>query len=239
MGRNKSRLVVLSGAGISAESGLGTFRDKGGLWDQYDINEVATPEAWERNPELVLDFYNKRRELVIKAEPNPAHLALAELEKHYDVNIVTQNIDDLHERAGSKNILHLHGEILKAQCSYDPTEVIDINGAHLKLGDLSSNGYQLRPHVVWFGEPVPLMFDAEKIVSEADIFVVVGTSLNVYPAANLLYTCKKFCKKYIVDLNELSNVKFNNLTQFQGKATERVPELVDELIKNPIIPTTL
>lgn len=231
MGKSKTKIVVLSGAGISAESGLGTFRDKGGLWDQYDINEVATPEAWQKNPELVLDFYNKRRELVIEAQPNEAHRALAKLEKYYDVHIVTQNIDDLHERAGSKNILHLHGEILKAQCSIDPDEVIQIKGANLNLGHLSKKGHQLRPHVVWFGEAVPRMFDAEEIVSNADIFMVVGTSLNVYPAANLLYACKKTCRKFIVDLNEMTNVKYKNLILYQGKATEKVPALVDKLIQ--------
>lgn len=232
MGKTKAKVVVLSGAGISAESGLGTFRDKGGLWDQYDINEVATPEAWEKNPELVLDFYNKRRELVIKAEPNEAHRALAKLEKFYDVSIVTQNIDDLHERAGSSNILHLHGEILKAQCSFDPNEVVKIKGSQLELGHLSKKGHQLRPNVVWFGEAVPHMFNAEEIVSQADIFIVVGTSLNVYPAANLLYACKKICRKFIVDLNELSNVKFKNLILHKGKATEKVPVLVDRLIED-------
>lgn len=237
MGRKKAKIVVLSGAGISAESGLGTFRDKGGLWDQYDINEVATPAAWERNPELVLDFYNKRRELVIEAEPNEAHYALAKLEEHFDVHIITQNIDDLHERAGSKNILHLHGEILKAQCSVNTEEVIPIKGPHLKLGEYSKAGHQLRPHVVWFGEPVPNMYEAEKIVTDADIFVVVGTSLNVYPAANLLYACKKFAKKYLVDLNELTNVKFKNLIHFRGKATVKVPELVDRLIEESKIAT--
>ncbi|MEZ4921532.1 MAG: Sir2 family NAD-dependent protein deacetylase, partial [Crocinitomicaceae bacterium] len=164
MGNNKPKLVVLSGAGISAESGLGTFRDKGGLWDQYDINEVATPEAWEKNPALVLDFYNQRRKLVLEAVPNDAHFALVELEKSFDVHIVTQNIDDLHERAGSTNILHLHGEILKAQCSIDESEVVKLNGPDIKLGDVSKKGYQLRPHVVWFGEAVPKMFEAEKIV---------------------------------------------------------------------------
>lgn len=222
---------MLSGAGISAESGLGTFRDKGGLWDQYDINEVATPEAWMKNPELVLDFYNKRRELVLEAKPNSAHQALVELEKHFDVSIVTQNIDDLHERAGSSNILHLHGEILKAQCSHNENEVSMINGAHLNLGELSSSGYQLRPNVVWFGEAVPRMIDAEHLVAQADIFIVVGTSLNVYPAANLVYSCQKLCEKYLVDLNDISNVKFKNLKHIKGPATEKVPELVELLIR--------
>jgi NAD-dependent deacetylase len=232
MGKQKPKLVILSGAGISAESGLGTFRDAGGLWDQYDINEVATPEAWERNPELVLDFYNKRRELVIQAEPNAAHKSLVNLERYFDVDIVTQNIDDLHERAGSTSILHLHGEILKAQCSQDEEEVLKLDSATIQMGDLSKGGHQLRPHVVWFGEAVPKMYDAEKIVNEADYFVVVGTSLNVYPAANLLYACKKTCKKYLVDLNELSTVKFKNLIHLRGKATEKVPELTERLIQD-------
>ncbi|UKN00885.1 NAD-dependent deacylase [Paracrocinitomix mangrovi] len=231
MGNKKSKLVVLSGAGISAESGLGTFRDKGGLWDQYDINEVATPEAWEKNPELVLDFYNKRRELCIQAQPNQAHFALAELENHFDVHIVTQNIDDLHERAGSTNILHLHGEILKAQCSINPNDVRVLQNPIIKIGDLSNSGHQLRPHVVWFGESVPKMFEAEDIVRDADIFVVVGTSLNVYPAANLLYACKKNCQKFIVDINELTNVKFNNVKLFKGPASTKIPELVDHLLQ--------
>ena len=230
MKKTKSKLVVLTGAGISAESGLGTFRDKGGLWDEYDINDVATPEAWFKNPELVLDFYNKRREIVIEAQPNAAHVSLATLENHFDVHIVTQNIDDLHERAGSSQILHLHGEILKAECSENSNEVISIKGPFLKWGDLSKAGHQLRPHVVWFGEPVPKMMEAEKIVSQADVFLIVGTSLNVYPAANLLYACKKLCRKYIIDLNDMSNVKFNNLILMKGKASVRVPELVDTLI---------
>jgi NAD-dependent protein deacetylase/lipoamidase len=234
MGSEKSKLVVLTGAGISAESGLGTFRDKGGLWDEYDINDVATPEAWEKNPQLVLDFYNIRRKIVLEAEPNDAHFSLAKLEDHFDVHIVTQNIDDLHERAGSSNILHLHGEILKAQCSEQSDEVILLGDSQLEWGDHSKNGHQLRPHVVWFGEAVPRMMEAEEIVAEADVFLVVGTSLNVYPAANLLYACKKVCDKYIVDLNDMSNVKFNNLTLLKGKASSRVPELVDKLISEKV-----
>lgn len=232
MGKNKTKIVVLSGAGISAESGLGTFRDKGGLWDEHDINDVATPEAWTKNPQLVLDFYNKRRELVIEAEPNEAHLSLAQLEKYFDVHIVTQNIDDLHERAGSTQILHLHGEILNAQCSDDPEDVQPIDGPFLKMGELSAAGHQLRPNVVWFGESVPRMLDAEDVISDADIFIVVGTSLNVYPAANLLYSCKPTCSKFIVDLNELTNVKYKNLTLYQGKATVQVPDLVSKLIQD-------
>ena len=232
MKKSKKNIVVLSGAGISAESGLGTFRDVGGLWDEYDINEVATPEAWEKNPALVLDFYNKRRKLVIEAAPNAGHICLAELEDYYNVQIITQNIDNLHERSGSSEVMHLHGEILKAQCSVNEFEVLEMDKSDIQLGELSTSGHQLRPHVVWFGEAVPKMFEAEQLVSEADIFIVVGTSLNVYPAANLIYACKKSCEKYIVDLNDLSKVKFKNLTHLKGKASEKLPELVQNLIQD-------
>lgn len=231
MSQSKLNVVVLSGAGISAESGLGTFRDVGGLWDQYDISEVATPEAWQKNPELVLDFYNIRRKLVVEASPNEAHKSLAELEKYCQVSIITQNIDDLHERSGSTEVIHLHGEIKKAQCSQNENEVLELNGSDLKIGEMSSSGHQLRPHVVWFGEAVPRMYEAEKMVSEADVFIVVGTSLNVYPAANLIYSCKKNCRKYIVDVNDLTKVKFKNLSHLKGKATEKLPELVKTLIQ--------
>lgn len=232
MSKCKPNVVVLSGAGISAESGLGTFRDVGGLWDQYDISEVATPEAWEKNPELVLDFYNVRRKLVVEAQPNAAHNSLVSLEEHFNVQIITQNIDDLHERSGSSEVLHLHGEIRKAQCSSNVEEVLKLSGSDLKIGEMSSTGHQLRPHVVWFGEAVPGMFQAEKMVAEADIFIVVGTSLNVYPAANLIYSCKKNCQKYIVDVNDLTKVKFKNLVHLKGKATEKLPELVNALIQD-------
>lgn len=232
MSLRPTRIVVLSGAGISAESGLGTFRDKGGLWDEYDINEVATPEAWERNPELVLEFYNKRRELVLKAEPNPAHFALAELEKYYDVDVVTQNIDDLHERAGSSNILHLHGEIIKAQSVVNPEKLYTVKGSRIELGELAPDGHQLRPHVVWFGEPVPNMYKAEAILRKADVLIVVGTSLNVYPAANLIYVCDQKIDKYIVDPNDLTNVKYKNLIHLKGNASVELPKLVKKLIEN-------
>lgn len=227
---SKSKLVVLSGAGISAESGLGTFRDTGGLWDTYDINEVATPEAWENNPSLVLEFYNVRRDLVRRANPNEAHYALAQLEDHFDVTIITQNIDDLHERAGSSNVLHLHGEILKAQCSVNVEEVVELKEENIELGLLSKSGYQLRPHVVWFGEPVPKMYEAEQYVTDCNYFLVIGTSLNVYPAANLLYACNNNVEKHLVDLKTFSDIKYNNLQQWSGKATTKVPELVNYLI---------
>lgn len=231
MSGKKNKVVILSGAGISAESGLGTFRDKGGLWDEYDINEVATPEAWTKNPKLVLDFYNRRRDSCVKAKPNDAHTSLVKLEKHFDVQIITQNIDDLHERAGSKKVLHLHGEILKARSVKNSNLLIEYN-KQIHLGDLGPDGHQLRPHVVWFGEPVPLMTDAEDLTSEADIFIVVGTSLNVYPAANLIHSCKKNIPKFIVDLNELMNVKHSNLKHIQGKASEKIPELVETIIND-------
>ncbi|NQZ68000.1 MAG: NAD-dependent deacylase [Lentisphaeria bacterium] len=229
--KNKtSKIVILSGAGISAESGLGTFRDKGGLWDEYDINDVATPEAWEKDPELVLDFYNKRRSLVLEAKPNAAHYALVELENHYDVHIITQNIDDLHEKAGSNKIIHLHGEILKAQSVNDPDKQYVLNTSKIQLGDLAPDGHQLRPHVVWFGEAVPRLEDAEELIMNANVLIVIGTSLNVYPAANLIYACTDKCEKYIIDPNELSSVKFKNLIHIKGNATDKIPELVNELI---------
>lgn len=231
MSAKKRSVVILTGAGISAESGLGTFRDKGGLWDEHDINDVATPEAWAKNPQLVLEFYNKRRDLCIAADPNAAHTSLVQLEDHFNVKIITQNIDDLHERAGSKNVLHLHGEILKARSVNDPNRLYHIGSKSIKWGDLAEDGHQMRPHVVWFGEAVPLMLDAEDIVREADIFIVIGTSLNVYPAANLIYHCNAKAKKIIVDLNELTNVKYKNLQFIKGKASQKVPELVEHIIR--------
>jgi len=223
------RVVVLTGAGISAESGLGTFRDKGGLWDTYDINEVATPEAWAKNPTRVLEFYNLRRDLVIKAKPNQAHIALSELQKHFDVHIITQNIDDLHERAGSKNILHLHGEILYAQSVKCDKPLFEIKDGALKLGDCAPDGSQLRPNVVWFGEPVPKMPEAEDLVRTADYFAVVGTSLNVYPAANLIYLCPPEIKKFVVDLNHVPASKNIKVMDFRGKASEKVPLMIEHL----------
>ena len=224
-------IVVLSGAGMSAESGLKTFRDANGLWEGHDVMEVASPEGFARNPELVLDFYNQRRRQLLQVQPNAAHFGLAELEKDHNVTIVTQNVDDLHERAGSSNVIHLHGELLKVRSIYDE---FDVKNWHddLILGDVCDKGYQLRPHIVWFGEAVPKMYEAEQLVTEADIFLVVGTSLNVYPAANLIYACKKSCQKYIVDVNDLTKVKFKNLTHLKGKATIKLPELAKKLIQD-------
>src|SRR5688572_15210372 len=181
----KSKLVVLSGAGMSAESGLKTFRDSDGLWEGYDVAEVATPRAWKKNPGLVLDFYNMRRKNILDAQPNAGHFGLAELENHFDVHIITQNIDDLHERAGSTNVLHLHGEILKMRSEHSEELIYDIRG-DINLGDKAEDGAQLRPAIVWFEEPVPMIEQAIPLVRSADIFLVIGTSLVVYPAAGLV-----------------------------------------------------
>lgn len=193
------KLVVLSGAGISAESGIATFRDSGGLWEGYDIHEVATFEGWLRNKELVLDFYNQRRKNAINAQPNEGHKLLARLEKHFDVTIVTQNIDHLHEKAGSSNVLHLHGELFKSRSTVDDRLVYEMDGWELKLGDKCEKGSQLRPHVVWFGEMVPMMEPAAELVASADIFIVVGTSLVVYPAAGLVDLVGRDVPIFVVD----------------------------------------
>lgn len=193
------KLVVLSGAGISAESGIKTFRDSGGLWDSHDIMEVASPNGWNDNPELVLNFYNQRRKNALHAKPNTGHLTIAELEKYFDVVVITQNVDDLHEKAGSTNIIHLHGELFKARSTADPLLIYDIEGWELKSGDLCEKGSQLRPHIVWFGEMVPMMEKAMQETIQADVFMVVGTSLQVYPAAGLLKYVSEKAPKFIID----------------------------------------
>ena len=180
------RIVVLTGSGISAESGLKTFRDSDGLWENHPINEVATFDAWTQNPKMVLDFYNERRKQIYEAKPNPAHHSLVDLEKKYIVKIITQNIDDLHERAGSKNVLHLHGEITKGRSAISSSKLYDLVGTELNLGDLCDDGSQMRPHIVWFGEPVPMMEKAIDVVQESDYFIIIGTSLTVYPASGLI-----------------------------------------------------
>ncbi|MEP0714141.1 NAD-dependent deacylase [Algoriphagus sp.] len=195
----KKHLVVLSGAGISAESGIKTFRDSGGLWEGHDVMEVASPEGWRRNRALVQDFYNQRRKQLLDCEPNQAHLILAELEKDFEVSIITQNVDDLHERAGSSNVIHLHGELKKAQSSLDPTLVYDLDHWEIKEGDTCERGSQLRPHIVWFGEQVPMMEHAIDVAATADVFVVVGTSLQVYPAAGLVDFVSPDCMIYVID----------------------------------------
>lgn len=225
----KKRIVVFTGAGVSAESGIKTFRDSDGLWENYRIEEVATPEAWRKNNELVLEFYNARRRQVISAQPNPAHLALVRLEEKYDVFVVTQNIDDLHERAGSQKVLHLHGEIMKSRSTVDPRLVYDIKGSELTLGDKCEKGSQLRPHIVWFGEMVPALPEAAKIVSTADIFMVIGTSLVVYPAASLVNYAPEHSEKYYIDPAAGPISDFNIV---QEKAGTGVPELVDRLMSD-------
>jgi NAD-dependent deacetylase len=198
-GHNMKKIVVFTGAGVSEESGIKTFRDSGGLWEEYDIMDVATPQAWERQPEVVLEFYNARRKQALNAEPNDAHRIIASMQNQYDVQVITQNIDNLHERAGSENVLHLHGEIMKAKSSIDHNLIYPIDGEEIKWGEKCELGSQLRPHVVWFGEAVPAMYEAEKIMPTASVLIIVGTSLNVYPAAGLIHHVNSDCKIYLVD----------------------------------------
>jgi NAD-dependent deacetylase len=228
------KIVVFTGAGTSAESGLGTFRDSGGLWEKYDIYEIATPEAWRTNPNLVQEFYNERRKQVLAAKPNAAHIAVVKLEEQYDVTVITQNVDDLHERAGSSNVVHLHGEIIKSQSSVDPSLVYDIEGWELKDGDKCEKGSQLRPHVVWFGEPVPMMEQAGLIAEKADIFLVVGTSLNVYPAAGLIDIVGPAVPKYVIDPKEVSVSGIDNVTVYKEKASTGVPMLAEKLLSGSL-----
>ncbi|WP_374948224.1 NAD-dependent deacetylase [Mucilaginibacter sp.] len=223
------RVVVLTGAGISAESGLKTFRDSDGLWEGYNIEDVATPEAWARNPELVQQFYNERRKSVLEAQPNAAHYALAKLVQKYEVTIITQNIDDLHERAGSANVVHLHGVITRSQSSLKANLTYPIDGWELKMGDTCELGSQLRAHVVWFGEAVPMIEKAASICLEAGIFILVGTSLAVYPAAGLINYVPSGVTKYIIDPN-IPTVSNNRIVEMPYKASIGVPMLVDELL---------
>ena len=226
----KKKLVVLTGAGISAESGLKTFRDSDGLWEGYDIEDVATPRAWKRNPQLVLDFYNMRRKNVIEAVPNAAHQGLAELEQYFDVQIITQNIDDLHERGGSSNILHLHGEILKMRSEKDESLIYEIR-SDIQLGQLAADGGQLRPHIVWFEEPVPMMDLAIRFVEQADIFVVIGTSLVVYPAAGLVNYTPPFIPRFVVDKKIPDVQPMHKVTKIEASATEGINHLKTALLK--------
>ena len=222
------KIVVFTGAGISAESGLGTFRDSGGLWDNYKIEDVATPEAFKRDPELVLEFYNIRRRQLLSTSPNPAHYALNKFQENFNLQIITQNIDDLHERSGSNNVLHLHGKLMESKSTIDEN-VYEIDGSELILGDLCSLGGQLRPNVVWFGEAVPMMDKAIEIVKNADVFIIIGTSLNVYPAASLINYTSNACEKYIVDLNAMDEI---GITSIKEKASIAVPKLVNQILLN-------
>jgi NAD-dependent deacetylase len=227
------KLVVLTGAGISAESGLKTFRDSDGLWEGYDVYEVATPRGWKKNPALVLDFYNMRRKDVAAAVPNKAHTLLADLEKQFDVQIITQNIDDLHERAGSSNVLHLHGEIFKMRSVLDIEQknIVTIR-SDIRLGDLAPDGGQYRPHIVWFEEDVPMIQKAAYLVEEADIFVVIGTSLAVYPAAGLVNHAPRTIPKFIIDKQIPYTQSILNLTAIEAPASIGVEKLQKLLLHN-------
>lgn len=224
-------IVILSGAGISADSGLKTFRDADGLWEGHDIQEVASIAGWNNNKEKVLDFYNQRRKQAFEAQPNQAHIALAELEKSFRVSVVTQNVDDLHERAGSGNVIHLHG-LLKEACSVkNPDIIVEIGDQPIQIGDTGSDGAQLRPNIVWFGEPVPMIEEAIDIVKEADLFMVIGTSLAVYPAAGLIHYLKPKTPKFIVDPSIPDSISMTGWTHIQKNAATGVPELVKTLIQ--------
>jgi NAD-dependent deacetylase len=225
-----SRVVVLTGAGISVPSGLPTYRGKGGLWEGHSLQQVACPEAWRRDPEMVLRFYNHRRDGVRKAQPNAAHVAIAKLEEHFDVQIITQNIDDLHERAGSRKILHLHGEILKARSSCDPALILELGNQNITLGDRCPRGSQLRPHVVWFGESVPNWDAAAKLTQLADVFLVVGTSLAVYPAALLIHETPAHATRMLID-PEAGGFFDGDFTILKEDASIALPRLVDSWIK--------
>ena len=227
-----NKLVVLKGAGISAESGISTFRDSNGLWENHRIEEVASPMAWERDPEMVLRFYNLRRKQLFEVEPNEGHKALVRLEEKYDVQIITQNVDDLHERAGSTNVLHLHGELKKVRSTGDPSLIYTLDHWELKMGDTCEKGYQLRPHIVWFGEAVPAFKTAVKIAEQADLFLVIGTSMVVYPAAALINYVPEQAPKYYVDPKAFPVSGVTDLTIIQEKAGDGVPRLVDELLNS-------
>lgn len=226
--RGMKRIVVLTGAGISAESGIKTFRDANGLWEGYDIMEVASPRGWENNQEKVLDFYNKRRKQLKEVEPNPAHYALARLEEKYKVDIITQNVDDLHERAGSTNVVHLHGELLKVRSTFDANLIMDW-GKDLKKGDFCENNYQLRPHIVWFGEEVPLFPKAVEITEQAEIVIIIGTSMQVYPAAALLDFLGDDTPVYFIDPHPAVR-SHPNITILNENAATGVPTVVKRLL---------
>jgi len=225
----RKNIVVLTGAGISAESGISTFRDANGLWENHNIHDVASPEGFRRNPALVLDFYNQRRKQLLTCEPNAGHKALVKLEEKFDVHIITQNVDDLHERAGSTKVLHLHGELRKARSTRNERLVYSWDKDILQ-GDLAEDGHQLRPHIVWFGEAVPMIEKAVEITRKADILIIIGTSLQVYPAAGLIHYTDFDVLRYLVDPNELSASELSSITFIRATATEGVPRLADQLL---------
>ena len=224
-------LVILTGAGMSSESGIRTFRDSGGLWEEYDVTEVATPEAWYRNRDLVLRFYNERRRHLKECEPNKGHKGLVSLEEKYDVDIITQNIDNLHERAGSLKVLHLHGELTKARSTADPELIYDIGYKDILPGDYCDKGSQLRPHIVWFGEEVPNMEMAVNITRKADIFVVIGSSLNVYPAAGLIDYAPQKAALWVIDPNDVTVPYTRKVEGIKEKASTGVAILTERLNK--------
>ena len=224
------KIVILTGAGISAESGIKTFRDSGGLWENYPIEDVATPEGWQRNQELVLRFYNERRKQLFEVVPNAAHIALQRLEAQYDVQIITQNVDNLHERAGSLQVLHLHGLLTQARSSVDDSLVYEIGDKAIEVGEKCEKGSQLRPNIVWFGEAVPNISMAAKMVENADILIVIGTSLVVYPAAGLLHYAPRNCRKFLIDPNASNMDNLRGVTIIKEKAGSGVPKLVEQLL---------
>ena len=230
------KLVVLSGAGISAESGISTFRDAGGLWDKYPVEQVATPEGYAANPELVIRFYNERRRQLLDVQPNEAHKIVAELERHFEVTVITQNIDILHERAGSSHIIHLHGELTKVTSSYDPNnphyiQELTPENFEEKMGDKAKDGSQLRPFIVWFGEAVPEIETAIQYVQQADVFVIIGTSLNVYPAAGLLHYVPRHAEVYLIDPKEVRVSSTHPVHVIQKGASKGMEELKELLVK--------
>lgn len=230
MGNMKQKLVVLSGAGVSAESGIPTFRDSNGLWEGYDVMQVATPEGWAANPALVLDFYNQRRKTALQVKPNRGHEILAEMEKHFDVTVITQNVDNLHERAGSSHVIHLHGSLFESRSTADESLVYPIEGWELSIGHLCEKGSQLRPNIVWFGEMVPMIEVAADYASKADIFIVVGTSMAVYPAAGLIHSVPYDTMKYIVDPKrpDVGNLPFTKF--IEDKASTGLEKVWRQLV---------
>lgn len=231
----KKKLVVLSGAGISAESNINTFRDAGGLWEGHDVMEVASPEGFNKNPALVLDFYNKRRQQLREVQPNKAHVIIAELENDFDVTVITQNVDDLHERAGSTNVLHLHGELLKARCSACETEIVDWTEDIVQGTLHPKTKKQLRPHIVWFGEAVPAIMPAVEIVQQADYIIVIGTSMQVYPAAGLVNYAAPNVPIYYIDPNPAPIADFNNPVEVIPLTASEGMAIVAEKLNNQVV----
>ena len=228
----KQKIVVLTGAGMSAESGLKTFRDENGLWEGHDVMQVASPQGFAKDPELVLEFYNQRRKQLLEVIPNKGHLALAELEQAFDVSIITQNVDNLHEQAGSSHVVHLHGELFKVRSTMDENHILDWK-KDLVLGDTDKNGHQLRPHIVWFGEMVPMLETAVQIAQQAEILIIVGTSMQVYPAASLIHYAPKQTPIYFIDPKpNIRSTDFDNLTVIPKTAAKGLPVLVENLINN-------